>query len=603
MKLSVNQYWSILQVYLKPLWRQSTLLLLLLLAGTGLKLLNPALLAAFIDTVAAGGSMNQLLRLALIFLGIALLGQGVTVIEHYLATNIGLRATNQLRADLALHCLQLDMGFHNDRTPGELIERVDGDVGHLSNFFSRFMVELLGNGILLIGVLIALLRIDWRVGAALTGFALLTLWVVYVLRDVAVSHFQQSRQAHAELFGFLEERISGTEDVRSSGARAYVMRRFYERGRALFRKDLKAHLVGTGAYSVMMVLFALGTILALGIGVYLFQNNLITLGTVYLIFRYTELLTQPIEQFGRQLQDLQQAGAAIIRIQDLLTTQSRIQAHGERSLPEGALAVTVQDVCFRYTGDKEISAADAVEGDHAEEVTTPEHDLVLQGISFSLAPGTILGLLGRTGSGKTTLTRLLLRLYEPTDGTICLDGTPLPTLEIGALRRGIGVVTQDIQLFHASVRDNLTLFEPTIADEQILATLQALGLWHWYESLPNGLDSKLMPGGSGLSAGEAQLLAFVRVFLRDPGLVILDEASSRLDPATEQLLEKAVDRLLQDRTAIIIAHRLATVQRADQIMILEGGRCIEYGPRAQLANQPDSHFAGLLRTGLAEVLA
>ena len=597
MKISVNQYRTILTTYLKPQWRQASLLLLLLLGGTGLKLLNPALLATFIDAVIAGGAFQQLIKLALLFLGIALATQLISVGEDYLATNIGLIATNQLRADLALHCLQLDMTFHNNRTPGELIERVDGDVGHLSNFFARFIVDLVGNGILLVGVLIALLRIDWRVGAVLAGFTLLTLWITYVIRNLAVPHFTQSRQAHAELFGFLEERLSGTEDVRSSGATAYVLRRFYEQGRALLRKHIKADMVGVGAYSIMVLLFAAGTILALGMGIYLFQRNVITIGTVYLIFRYTELLTQPIEQFARRLQDLQLAGAALLRIQHILSMQSNIVETGQTDLSCTALKVTFNGVSFRYAATEN----DTTQPANAENPV--DNELVLRDISFALPPGAILGLLGRTGSGKTTLTRLLLRLYEPTQGAIELDDVPLPALKLAALRQRVGIVTQEIQLFHATVRDNLTLFEPAIPDERILAVIKELGLWAWYAALPAGLDSKLSPGGSGLSAGEAQLLAFVRVFLKEPSLVILDEASSRLDPATEQLLEKAVDRLLTGRTAIIIAHRLATVQRADAIMILEQGQCIEYGPRTQLVNNPDSRFAHLLRTGLEEALA
>ncbi|MCX6044263.1 MAG: ABC transporter ATP-binding protein [Chloroflexi bacterium] len=602
MKISIAQYRTILATYLKSQWRQSALLLLLLLGGTGLKLLNPVILASFIDRAMAGGALPSLIQLALLFLGIALVTQLIVVGENYLATNIGLIATNQLRADLALHCLQLDMGFHNNRTPGELIERIDGDVGHLSNFFARFIVDLVGNGILLIGVLFALARIDWRVGAALTIFALLTLLVTYGMRNIAVGHFEQTRQAHAELFGFLEERLSGTEDVRSSGATGYVMHRFYERGRALFRKDLKAHVVGTAAYGTMLVLFALGTILALGIGIYLFQAGAITIGIVYLIFRYTELLTQPIEQFGRQLQDLQQAGASLIRIQQLLATQSQLPESGEATLPATALPVTFEHVGFRYAA-VEHGAAKTMNGAAISGETPTNNELVLSDISFALPAGAILGLLGRTGSGKTTLTRLLLRLYDPTQGNIYLGDTLTPAISMALLRQRIGVVSQEIQLFHASVRNNLTLFEPTIPDARILAVLKELGLWDWYSALPAGLESKLTPGGSGLSAGEAQLLAFVRVFLKDPGLVILDEASSRLDPATEQLLEKAVDRLLTGRTAIIIAHRLATVQRADNIMILEQGRCIEYGPRAQLVDNPESRFAHLLRTGLEEALA
>jgi ABC-type multidrug transport system fused ATPase/permease subunit len=227
---------------------------------------------------------------------------------------------------------------------------------------------------------------------------------------------------------------------------------------------------------------------------------------------------------------------------------------------------------------------------------------VLDDISLAIAPGRVLGILGRTGSGKTTLSRLLFRLYDPTAGTIRLGGVDIRATSRADLRRRVGMVTQDVQLFHAPVRDNLTFFDETIADARIVATLEELGLLPWLSTLPDGLDTVLAAGG-GLSAGEAQLLAFTRVFLRDPGLIVLDEASSRLDPATEGLLERAVDRLLENRTGIIIAHRLATVLRADDILILEGGRIREYGPREQLMADPDSRFAELLRVGMEEVLA
>lgn len=576
MRISFSQYQMVLVTYLRPLWRQAGLLAFLLFSGTGLRLVSPLILAAFIDTAVGGGTLTRLFPLALIFLGLAVVRQFMTVGESYLATSIGLSATNRLRADLTLHCLRLDMSFHNQRTPGELIERVDGDVGQLNNFLSRFAVEVIGSLLLLLGVLVALFLIDARVGAALTIFALVTLLVMNSLRHVAVPHFRALRQAQAALFGFLEERLSGTEDVRSSGAGAYVMHLFFERARELLRKQLMANFVGTGTYSVTTVLFALGSILSLGVGAWLFGLGAITIGTVYLIFRYAELLTQPIESLNRQIQDLQQAGAAMIRIQDLLTTESRLRDTGEKTLPSGALSVSFERVTFRYG----------------------EGESVLKDISLSLAPGAVLGLLGRTGSGKTTLTRLLFRFYEPSEGTVRLSGIPLPELQLEALRQGVGLVTQEIQLFHASVRDNLTLFDPSIPDEKIHAVLKDLGLASWLEGLGQGLDTQLAPGGSGLSAGEAQLLAFVRVFLKDPGLVILDEASSRLDLATEALLEKAIDRLLTGRTAIIIAHRLATVGRADSIMILEEGEVVEYGERERLAKDSHSRFAELLRTGL-----
>lgn len=245
----------------------------------------------------------------------------------------------------------------------------------------------------------------------------------------------------------------------------------------------------------------------------------------------------------------------------------------------------------------------AVRFKHVTFAYQPGEDPVLHDIDFTLPPGQILGLLGRTGSGKTTISRLLCRLYDTTEGAIRLDGVDVRDLPLAALRRRIGVVTQDVQLFQATVRENLTFFDPRIPDERILRVVDEMGLAAWLERLPRGLDTPLEAGGGGLSAGEAQLLAFIRVFLRDPAVVILDEPSSRLDPATERLIERGVDALLCGRTGIIIAHRLATVQRADLILTLGDGRILEFGPRAELAHSSDSRFAALLRIGLEEALA
>jgi ATP-binding cassette subfamily B protein len=228
---------------------------------------------------------------------------------------------------------------------------------------------------------------------------------------------------------------------------------------------------------------------------------------------------------------------------------------------------------------------------------------VLRDLTFRLRPRTVLGLLGRTGSGKTTLARLALRLYDPTGGRITLDETDVRDVRLTVLRSRVGFVTQDVQLFQASVRDNLTFFDRTIPDARVLDAIRDLELEEWYRSLSEGLDTQLETGGKGLSAGQAQLLALTRVFLHDPGLVILDEASSRLDPATEARIERAVDKLLEERTAIVIAHRLSTVHRADEVMILEQGLVCEYGGRERLAADPSSRFHNLLTLGLEEVLA
>jgi ATP-binding cassette subfamily B protein len=571
-----------LLTYLRPLWRQLLVLALALALTLALELLNPQLVRAFIDAAEARQPLADLLRLAGLFLSAAVALQLAGLAETYLAAGVGLHATNRLRADLALHVLRLDLPFHNARTPGELIERVDGDVAALANFFSRFIVHLVGSALLLAGVLFLYFRLDWRIGLAMTAFTALSLLALNAIRGLAVPYWAAARQARAALFGFIEENLSATEDLRANGAGPFALRRLAVRSRDLLQRERLATFVGVTAPSLTVLLLALATALALGLAANLFGAGALTLGLVYLVFTYSQLLARPIEDITRQLQDLQQAGASLARVRALLAERPALVS-GSESLPDGPLSIDFDGVSFAYQ--------DAA------------HTVTLRDISFTLPPGAVLGLLGRTGSGKTTLIRLLFRFYDPTHGVIRLGGRSLPTLRLDDVRRRVGMVTQDIQLFHAPVRDNLTFFDRSIPDERILDVLRELGLWAWYTSLPGGLDTRLAPAGTGLSAGQAQLLALARVFLKDPAVVILDEASSRLDPATEQRLERAVDRLLAGRTAIIIAHRLSTVQRADEVLLLDQGRLLEHGSRARLAADPASRFARLLRAGQDEVLA
>jgi ATP-binding cassette subfamily B protein len=582
MKLPLKQYWSLLSQYLKPQRLRATLLAVLLLSHIGLQLLNPQILRYFIDTATSGGPRSSLINAALLFIGLAVVIQGLSILNTYLSETVAWTATNSLRFDLAGHCLKLDPSFHQTHTPGELIERIDGDVNALANFFSQFLIHVLGNLILLVGVLALLFREDWRAGLGLSLFALFGLGILIRIRSIAIPYWAEVRQISATFFGFLGEMLAGTEDIRANGAESYVMRRFYELMRRWFPLRLKANLASYSMWMTNAGVFALGNAVAFGLSAYLWRTEAITIGTVYLIFHYTELLRSPMSQIRTQIEDLQKAEASIKRIEDLSGIQSRLQEGVEAVvLPGEALSVEFQDVSFGYDGQ----------------------EMVLQNLTFQLRPGRVLGLLGRTGSGKTTLARLLLRLYDPSRGEIRLGGVVPTSTRLRDIRRRVGLVTQEVQLFQATVRDNLTFFDPTIADDRLLAVLADLGLSEWLQSLPAGLETELEPDGANLSAGQAQLLAFARVFLADPGLVILDEASSRLDPATERLIERAIDKLLDNRTGILIAHRLATVQRADELLILADGQVLEHGERFTLANDPASHFHHLLQTGLEEVLA
>ena len=572
--IPLQQYRRLLADYL-PLTSFRVLALgLTLLGSIGLQIFNPQLLGAFIDTIVSRGSTASLLSLAGLFITFAVGKQALLVLSTYFGETVAWTATNALRYDLVNHCLGLDLSFYQSRTPGELLERVDGDVNAISRFFSQLVIYVFGNAILLLGILTILFVENPLAGVSLTLFSFASLLLLLRFHRWAIEPWGKYRQISAEFYGFIGEHLEGREDIRGNGAVSYVMRRFY----GFFQRWLpvyqQARFSSTILWATSVSVFTIGNAIALFISAYLWQQQAITIGTAYLIFHYTNLLRQPIEQIRQQLEELQQVEASIHRIEELFTIPSKIVDHGTQFLPTTALSVSLQGVNFRYE----------------------EEEWTLQNINLHLPAGSVLGVLGRTGSGKSTLARLLLRFYEPQQGTIHLGEQLITDISLENLRQRVGLVTQEVQLFQATVRENLTFFNPEITDEEIFAILEQLDLHLWVRSLPQGLNTLLEADSRGVSAGQAQLLAFARIFLKNPGLVILDEASSRLDPITETKIETAVDQLLKNRTGIIIAHRLQTVERADQILILEQGKIIEYDARSRLLENPHSHYSTLLNT-------
>jgi ATP-binding cassette subfamily B protein len=565
----------LLGTLLRGRWGRLASLGVLLAVSSALPLAGPQLLRVFIDKAMGGQPIAALAVIAGAYVAVALFRQVFAVVSAYGATRVAWTVTNDLRGVLLRHALELDLIYHGSHPPGELIERTDGDVTALSTFVSSFAARVVGSALTLTGALVLVLLEDWRVGLGLLGFTAVAAVTIGRQRSSAVPQATERRAAAARLFGEIEERLAGAEDLRANGGGAHAVRRFQEATAHLYARSWRAALATRRIYIITMAVFVTGGVLSLAAGAALYRAGAISLGTVYLLFRYTSMLREPLEQISTELQNVQAAVAGFVRVNELLEESPSVTDTGERTLPAGALPVELDDVGFAYHGDM----------------------LVLDGITLRVPAGSVLGVVGRTGSGKTTLARLLLRLADPTHGALRVGGIDLRAVRLDSLRAQVGSVTQDVQLFHASVRDNLTLFGSVQADDaRLVDVLDSLGLERWRRALPDGLDTKLVPGGAGMSAGEAQLLAFARAFLRDPGLVILDEATSRLDPATEALIQRATDVLLAGRTAIVIAHRLTTLDRADEILVLEEGRLVEHGARLPLATDPGSQFARLLAT-------
>jgi ATP-binding cassette, subfamily B, bacterial len=582
--IPVRAYLRLLTSYLRQMRRRMVVLAIALGAGIGLQLVNPQLIKRFIDGAVAGDSASALIPLAVAFILIALLQQALAVWATYMAEDIGWLATNRLRRDLADHVLHLDMGYHKAHSAGELIERVDGDVTSLSNFFSAMMIKVVGNGALIAGIVAVLFLESWVVGVFVLAFTVLAMVVMTGLHQVAVPWWKAVRAAAAETYGYVGEQVEGTEDITANGAAGYMQERFA----GMMRRWLPLQVKGWTGWAMLwgtnIALYGISTTIVFVLGSVLFGAGTLTIGSVYLIFHYVEMTRHPMEEIRSQMEDLQKAGAAIARVEELFATTTRLKPEGDLRIPDGPLRVEFDGVTFSYEDEDDDGP-------------------VLRNVSFDIAPGHVVGILGRTGSGKTTIARLVTRLYEPQSGAVRLGGVATWDARVADFRARVGMVTQDVQLFRASIRDNLTFFDATIPDEQLLEVVHRLELDDWLASMPDGLDTMLESGSGGLSAGQAQLLAFTRIFLEDPGVVVLDEASSRLDPATEALIERAVDHLLENRTGIIIAHRLHTVTRADDILVLEDGEVAEFGDRVTLRSDPASRFSKLLETGMEEVLA
>ncbi len=584
MNKEFKRYRELLQRYFWPQRMQVSLLIGLILLDNALQLFGPNLLSRFVDlAVDTTTTSTQLQTIAGVYLITMIFRQGASMAATYVGETAGWRAANRLRADLARHTIALDMSYHKQQTPGIMIERIDGDVASLNRFFSQMVLQIGGSIILLLSTVGVMFYYNWKLGVMMLMFIMLSALILTTLRNVAVPYWEAGREAAAQLFSFLEERLAGIEDIRGLGSSAHVLKRLDVLMATKNRYDILGHVYGGVTWIVPLALAAILTILILGFGSWLYLAGQISIGLIVMTLLYGEMVVWPIRAIAQEIDKLQQASAGILRVVDLMSKKSRL-VDGTEALSAVVPAVTFDHVTFAYPDGESVEAP------------------VLTDVSFHIPAGAVVGLLGRTGSGKSTLIRLLFRLYDVTSGAIKIGDHALPEYQLAALRSRVGLVTQDVQLFYATVRDNLTFFNRAISDDKLIDALRTLGLERWLSQQPQGLDTVLAANGA-VSAGEAQLIALARVYLKQPQVIILDEASARIDPETEKMLEVALDTVLAGKTTIIIAHRLQTVRRCDYIAILADGQLQEFGGEADLRNTFESRYATLLRSGAVEELA
>ena len=570
--------WRALAALLRPdAWRWAWLGALVA-AGSGLILTGPLIVRNIVDKATRGTTTGQLTRLAVLFLIVAVATQLINMAVAWVATVTAWHTTNGIRIRLARHVLGLSHAFHRQHTPGELIQRVDGDVTSVSDFMGRVIPRAAGALFTMVGMIGVLIVVDWRLALGAFVYVVLAVAVVVHGRHRAVGESSDEMGSYARLYGGIEERLTAAEDLRSNGAGAHAMWRFVEDSADALGSAVRREKAFLRMWWAVDSSVAAGSVVSLVVSAMLVSRRIISVGDAFLLFQYVLLLSRPLEDMVDQLETVQKANGAMVRVIDLLDVEPDIRDDGTTMPPSGPLSIEFDDVSYDY-GDEQI---------------------VLQSIDLNVAAGRSIGIVGRTGSGKTTLSRLVLRLVEATSGTVRLGGVPIAEIPIGELRRRVALIPQEVELLSGTVRDNVTLFDEAPTDDAVVIALRNAGLGTLAEG---GIHRPLGAGGAGLSAGEAQLLALARVWLRDPDIVVLDEATARVDPVTETLLEDAVARLTLGRTTLIIAHRLSTLRHVDEIVVFDHGRVVEHGDRTDLTDDLDSKYRHLLDLAHDEVVA
>jgi ATP-binding cassette subfamily B protein len=546
--------------FLKPYLGTFWVLVLLTVSLGFLSPLRPILIQYAIDEHVSKGNLSGLNQMLLWMLGLLFLQAIGTYFQTYLSSWLGQTIIRDIRIRLYNHILHLKVRFFDTTQIGRLITRNISDVETIADVFSEGLAAMAGDLLQLVFILIYMFYIDWKL--TLISLSMLPLLVIstYIFKEKIKVTFNEVRSAVANLNTFVQEHLTGMSVVQIFGAEDREFKKFEAINNQHRKANVRSVLYYSVYFPVAEVISAIGTGLLVWYGSHGALQGTCTLGVLTAFIMYIAMFFRPIRTIADRFNTLQLGLVSTERILKLLDHSDPVQDSGNARPDHLSGSIQYKNVGFSYI--------------HGQPI--------LKDISFSVPAGKSLALVGATGSGKSTILNLLTRFYDHQEGQILLDNIPLESYALGFLRHKIGLVLQDVFLFRGSILDNITLGNSEISEEEVQEAARLVGADQFIGQLPGGYHYNVMERGNTLSVGQRQLISFVRAMVYKPAILILDEATSSVDTETELLIQKAIARIMEGRTSVVVAHRLSTIQKADQILVLEKGEIVERGRHEEL---------------------
>ncbi|MDP9426418.1 MAG: ABC transporter ATP-binding protein/permease [Actinomycetota bacterium] len=547
-------------------WRMLVLGLVTVLA-TAATLAEPLIIGYAIDEGLVAGSLAVVYAMVGLYVFVNVATWVLSYVQTFGMGWVGQHMILDLRNALFGHLQSLSLQYYSEQKAGWIISRLTNDIENFNTLLNDGVQNLVKNGLTLIGVFIAIFFVDWRLALATTTILPAMILITAIFRVQSWKSYRAAREAVAEVISHLQENVSGMRVVQAFTRERASATGFDERNLAYRSANARASLQSALYFPGVELLGSVGLAVVLLYGGYRVIAGELTVGALVAFIGLLNMFFQPIQQLSQLYSDLQSTLASLEKVFAVLDTESdRADRPTERELTTLEGDVEFDHVGFAYGADK-----------------------IMDDVSFRIRPGETLAIVGETGAGKSTIVKLLSRFYDPTNGRILVDGEDLSGVRGSSLRQHMGVVLQDTFLFTGTIEENIRYGRPDATHEDIVEAAKTVGADDFIRRFPEGYETQVRERGGRLSVGERQLIAFARALLADPKLLVLDEATSSVDLATEARIEKALDGLLKGRTSVVIAHRLSTVRRADRILVLGRGHVIEEGTHDELLARPSAY--------------